>query len=110
MPQNMSALALSSTSILLSWMPPQRDLINGVLRYYHVLITDLHGEVVYDALVNEDSLDTDVSSLYPYSVYNCSVAAVTVEDGPSTEVQVQTLEDSKTNLFIKTTKLLIHNI
>ncbi len=92
----MSAVAQGSTSISLSWLPPQDDLINGVLRYYRILVSDPLERAVYDALVDGDSLVISVPDLHPYSEYLCTVAAITVETGPSATVKVQTLEESKT--------------
>ena len=94
-PQNVSAAVQGSTSIVLSWLPPQSDLINGVLRYYHVLVTDFSGTVVYDMLLDEDSLEALVLGLQPYSEYRCTVTAVTVEEGPSAAIEIRTLEDGK---------------
>ena len=76
-------------------MPLDEDLINGVLRYYRVLITDPLGVLEYDSLVNGDSLEVVISELHPHTIYNCTVAGVTVREGPSADVQVKTLEDGE---------------
>ena len=36
-----------------------------------------------------------VDSLTPYTVYNCSIAAVTVDRGPIATIQVRTREEGK---------------
>lgn len=64
-----------------------------MLRYYHVLVSDLSRTSVFDTLLDEDSLEVNVSGLRPYSEYYCSVAAVTIGDGPPAIAQVQTLQD-----------------
>lgn len=88
-------MAVSSTSIQISWLPPDADSLNGVLRYYRVLITDPSGVLEYDSLVNGDSLEVVISELHPHTVYNCTVVGVTVREGPAAEVQIETLEDGK---------------
>ena len=93
-PRNVSAVILGSTSVSLTWLPPQIDLINGVLRYYHVLVSDLSEKAVYDILEDGNSLEALVPGLQPFSVYHCMVAAVTISDGPPATVVIQTSEDS----------------
>lgn len=93
-PQNLSGVALDSVSITLSWLPPHAHLTNGILRYYHVLISDLTATQVYDTLVDGDSLQVVVSDLHPYYQYECTVTAVTIDEGPTSRVWIQTLEDS----------------
>lgn len=95
-PQNFSAVATSSTSITLTWLPPPAHLINGVLRYYHLLISNSAGENFRDILLDQNLLEVLIEGLQPYFQYNCTMAAVTVEEGPLTSVQIQTLEDSET--------------
>ncbi len=95
-PQNLSLTALDSTSIRITWEPPPRDLINGVLRYYHVTVYNIINLSVYNELIDADSrLDVIVNELHPYYSYNCTVAAVTVAEGPLTSAVVMTLEDGK---------------
>lgn len=94
-PQNLSGAALSSTRISLRWLPPPTHLINGILRYYHILITDPAGANVHNSLLDGNLLDLLVDGLHPYYTYNCSVTAVTVGDGPSSVLQIQTMQDGK---------------
>lgn len=94
-PQNLSGASLSSTSISLHWVPPPDHLINGVLRYYHVLISDPAQAIEYDSLVDGEVLEVFVDNLHPNLLYDCSVTAVTVDDGPSSSLQILTLEDGE---------------
>lgn len=94
-PLNLSGVVLDSTSITLRWLPPPSDLFNGNLRYYHVMISDPYQETVHESLVYSDSLEVTVGELHPHYVYECSVTAVTVDEGPSASLQLQMLEDSK---------------
>lgn len=92
-PQNCSVISLSSKSIQLSWLSPHTHLINGVVRFYRVLVSGPSEETVYDRHVGANSLEVTVSDLHPHYLYQCKVAAVTVEEGPSSTLQIQTLED-----------------
>lgn len=92
-PQNLSGVAVGPTSIVLHWLPPPSHLINGILRYYHIHISDPSGRAVHNHLLDGDSLEASVNQLHPYFLYNCSVAAVTVDDGPISSLQILTPED-----------------
>ena len=94
-PQNCSAKALSSTTITLTWLQPESNSINGVLRYYHVAVDDPSGYNVHNHLVDHEMLNTTVDGLHPYYLYNCTVTAVTVDKSPPASVLIKTLEDSK---------------
>ena len=94
-PQNLSGVAVSPTSIVLHWLPPPSHLINGVLRYYHILISDPSGRSIHNRLVDGNLLEASVNQLHPYYLYNCSVAAVTVDDGPISSLQILTPEDGE---------------
>ena len=94
-PQNLSAASLTSTSITLHWLPPPDHLLNGIIRYYHILISDPTEVTVHDSLVDGGELEVFVDDLHPYFLYNCSIAAVTVEDGPPSSIQILTLEDGE---------------
>ena len=94
-PQNLSAASLTSTSITLQWLPPPDHLLNGIIRYYHILISDPTEVTVHDSLVDGGELEVFVDDLHPYFLYNCSIAAVTVEDGPPSSIQILTLEDGE---------------
>ena len=59
---------------------------------------------MYNGIVNADSLETVVSDLHPHTTYHCSVVAVTVAEGPSAEVSIQTLEAGKPSRVINNFK------
>ena len=85
----MSASAINSTSLLASWMPPQRSQQNGIIRQYRIILTESEtGVITYYTIQN--SLQTTLTDLHPYYNYQVTVAAITIGLGPySTEATVQ---------------------
>ena len=57
------------------------------------MISDPHQETVHDSLVY--SLEVTIGRLHPHYIYECSVTAITVGEGPPASLQLQMLEDSK---------------
>ena len=94
-PENVTGSATSSTSIKITWDPPERNLQNGYIVQYRVTVTETETGTVSKWNVTDTSLT--VTSLHPYYVYTVSVAAETVGIGPYSDgVNVTTDEDSKT--------------
>ena len=57
---------------------------------------------VYNELIDADSRhEVTVNELHPYYSYNCTVAAVTIAEGPLTSAVVVTLEDGKQEKIIR---------
>ncbi len=96
-PLSFQVVSKSSRSIFLSWAPPQLDLQNGILRHYVITIKSDSGRETrkISAPVNSSAL----TGLQPHTIYELSLAAVTISSGPSTPtVSVQTSEDG--NLLV----------
>ena len=93
-PQNVSIRALTSTSIAISWDPPDLDSQNGIITEYRINITELEtGNVI--SLISFNTLIT-VQFLHPYYTYVCVVSAVTNAEGPSSEeLVITTPQDGK---------------
>lgn len=87
-------MALTSTSIAISWDPPDLDSQNGIITEYRINITELEtGNVI--SLISFNTLIT-VQFLHPYYTYVCVVSAVTNEEGPSSEeLVITTPQDGK---------------
>ena len=88
-PQNVGGVATSSTSLRLYWSPPPYQ---HQTPYYRVSIRN----AITDAVARYTTSNTQltVSSLDPYSTYRCTVAAVTVAQGPqSAPITIQTYQD-----------------
>ena len=83
--------ALSSTVIHLQWNPPPDEHHNGEIDSYTVLCSDTGGSLTQFSTA---TTNITIDGLHPYYTYNCSVSAVTVDQGPfSAIVSVTTLED-----------------
>ena len=94
-PQNLSGVPGVIRQIVLHWQPPLLENRNGIITGYIVNVTAMtSGEMVQ--LMSTTSSIT-VSSLSPFTVYICTIAATTrVGSGPFTdEFMVQTLEEGK---------------
>ena len=92
-PTNLRGEALSSTLIHLQWNPPPEEHHNGEIDSYTVLCSEVN---TGQSLTQLSTATTNITidGLHPYYTYNCSVSAVTVDQGPfSAIVSVTTLED-----------------
>ena len=102
-PINLTAKALSSTSVVLSWLPPNPQYINGISQGHHIDATIwLNGSIqssrftVASNTSNMLGLQTMLlNQLYKYVEYQLTVLCFTsAGDGPhSSPVRVRTLED-----------------
>lgn len=75
--------ALDYMTLQLTWQPPVTGLQNGLIREYHLTIT----EVETGMITNYTALGTQsytVTSLHPFYTYLCTVAAYTIGLGPYT--------------------------
>ena len=93
-PVNPSGDASDSRTIVLTWNPPPLEYQNGIIREYKILIVEL--ETMSTFTIVSSSLTATIQSLHPNYNYRCSVTAVTIAEGPYTQVfTVTTPEDSK---------------
>ena len=87
---------VDSSSILLSWHPPEPSGRNGIITGYFVRMfeVDTNNYFVFNRTNHTEFL---IQQLHPYYRYQCSVAAITaIGRGPlSSPVFVQTDEDGK---------------
>lgn len=68
----------------MSWSPPVRDQQNGIIRYYLITLWSVVGTITRNISSVQQSIR--ISSLRPYTVYNCTVQAETVRLGPPNDV------------------------
>ena len=95
-PENFTVDVISSTEILLMWQPPPREIQNGRVRLYTVIVFELQTNTNYSHTVTSDDLALQVESLHPHYDYVCSVTAVTIGPGPYTlSLTVRTFEDGE---------------
>ena len=98
--QNVTADAVSSTSIELLWEPPLPHDMNGPIIGYSVTVQEQHsGYHVASMLISNDT-SVIVTSLRPYTTYTFAVSARnSIGYGPSFIVHHATLEDSKLTIL-----------
>ena len=94
-PQHLHFFNVTSTSLVLSWVPPPVENRNGDIQHYTIAITETEtGERFNRTVSNYTSML--LTQLHPYYRYKCQVAAVTVEIGPfGVPIVIQTLQDGK---------------
>lgn len=101
----------STTSLLLTWSSPPDSSQNGIIRSYVVKIAEVDSDNVL--VYSTTSTTLTVGPVHPFTSYECSVAAITVSQGPfSASVVIQTPQDGKhfkcstyTLLFIGSTTI-----
>ena len=93
-PVGVGHLEITSTSVTLSWNPPETSQQNGVIRSYIVIVRE--EETGRNFSVNSTNTELRIGNLHPFYTYHFAVAAVTVSQGPFTyEYVLRTLEDGK---------------
>ena len=92
-PTNVQGIAISSTSIRLTWEPPRPEDQNGVIQAYEITITEVQtGRIMYFQEGGMDFL-LIVNSLHPYYTYQCSISAETIGSGPAANVSITTHQE-----------------
>ncbi|XP_047503820.1 tyrosine-protein phosphatase Lar isoform X7 [Pieris napi] len=83
-PQDVKVNAINSTSIHVTWKPPQEKDKNGIIRGYHVHVQEVKEEgkgFLNDPMrfnvMDDTTLELNVSGLQPDTRYNVQVAALT---------------------------------
>lgn len=112
-PANVRGFAPDHSSISLEWDAPPVFLLNGILTAYIVNVTERETGNIFVRNTTTPSILLD--SLHPHYVYECRVAAYTVEAGPfSTVFAVQVLmagkENTLDNLIVELSLLYCHMI
>ncbi len=105
-PQNLTVDILGPTNFRLSWYPPPPQYHHGNIREYSVIVTEIRtgGEL----LLTSTTTEIVAMDLLPYTRYTCSVAAVTVAEGPYTaELVARTAEDGMCNVYENQCKMCL---
>ena len=98
-PLNVAAFNDSSTSIVVTWIPPM--IPNGIIRSYRVQFTRMNDSIVDN--VNTFNTSVIIEMLEKFTTYMVQVFATTVEEGDgSDEVTVTTDEDSELLTYLST--------
>ena len=109
-PLNVTAHNDSSTSILVTWVPPMTR--NGMIRSYRVEFTRMNDSNVDDITTDDITTSVIIGMLKKFTTYEVQVFATTVEEGDGSEIiTVTTDEDSElcwltVHVYIIVTKLL----
>ncbi len=95
------ATNISTREFVLSWNAPEPTDVNGILRKYILSVSEFKSnllllEEIEIAVDHSNATEFIVNNLSPYTLYNCSISAVTVNRGPSAMIQVRTGEEGKT--------------
>ena len=83
-PQEVTASGVTSTTLTLTWSPPQFEDTNGIVRYYRVHIIEAETGRVFELTSNITSIY--IYELHPYYTYECRIAAFTIDLGPYSNV------------------------
>ena len=93
-PVNVTASAMDSRSILVTWDPPPFSQQNGLVRLYVINITEEN--TGFSLMQGTTNNEFTFYSLHPHYTYAFSVAAETIAVGPpSSIVTAETEEDGK---------------
>lgn len=97
-PEKLTVVALSSSTVQVSWDPPPRDKLNGPINGYVLSIVGVNSHEEFEIDTNRSSNIT-FSSLHPFYTYSYTIAAVGIGIGPySSAVLFQMPEDGTQNL------------
>ena len=83
-PLNLTEQVLGPTSFRLRWNPPPVEHHNGVIQSYNVNVTEI--ETGRKLRYSTQSTAIVIRDLHPFYLYNCTVTAVTVGEGPSSAI------------------------
>ena len=90
-PLNVTKQVLGPTSFNLSWSPPPVEHHHGEIQRYNVNVTEV--ETGRKLRYSTQSTEIVIQNLHPFYLYNCTVSAFTVAEGPySTVIGVRTEE------------------
>ena len=84
---------MNSTHIHLTWYPPAQVYQHGIIHVYNINVTEL--ETGAHLQLTSETTEITIGPLHPYYTYNCTVVAVTVDEGPSSHIIVYTEEDGE---------------
>ena len=97
-PLNITEQVLGPTSFRLSWSPPPVEHHNGVIRGYNVNLTEI--ETGRKLRYSTQSTVIVIRALHPFYLYNCTVTAFTVSEGPSSAIIGVRTEEAGNNLLV----------
>ena len=75
-------VALNSSTVQVSWDPPQPHEQNGPINGYVLLIAGINSDEDFELQAGQDPHVLTVPSLHPFYAYTYTIAAVTTGIGP----------------------------
>ena len=81
-PANPRTFLVTAESARLVWSPPVPGSENGIIRGYHINLTETNTTKQWDLISVDTRLLLDF--LHPHYTYQCMIAAVTINVGPFT--------------------------
>ena len=78
----MTIVAINSSSVEVSWEPPQADMRNGIIVKSIVRITGVDTEEMFVLNTDEDTGVIVATNLHPFYTYTYAIASFTIGIGP----------------------------
>lgn len=95
-PVNITIHDITSSDFVLQWLPPRSSDRNGIIRSYSVSLSNANTGVSTSYNTSGNSSSLHIQSLHPAHMYMVQIAAVTVLQGPFSDlIHVTMEEDSK---------------
>ena len=91
-------MAINSTSVHLSWLPPDEDQHNGDIRHYNIRIVERHSGREFQ--LNSTNITTIYAGLHPAYTYSFTAAAVTVGIGPYSDPAIATMPEDGMHMYL----------
>ena len=91
-PEHLGGVPVSPTSIHLTWDPPPLEHHNGEIDGYLVNVTEIATGHFAQHISNQTQIT--IENLHPFYAYHCQVTAVTVGEGPYTDVVIVVTDES----------------
>ena len=77
----------------LSWDPPLPDQQNGIIQSYSIVVFENYSNTTFDSYHDYPNQTIIINNLHPYYIYQVSVAANTIGQGPFAVVVAWTEQD-----------------
>ena len=93
-PINITIIDITSREFSVVWTPPSLPDQNGVIRSYVITLIEEYSGSTLDISVEGNVTSFDFQDLHPAYTYALEIAAVTISQGPNSDViLVKTAED-----------------
>ena len=96
-------MALNSSTVQVTWGPPQPHTQNGPINGYILLIVGINSDEETELFVGQSGLDLTVLSLHPFYTYTYTIAALSTNGvGPySSPLSLQMPEEGMKTITCK---------